>query len=309
MVTKYDSHEASIPPHCDDEDSIELDSVIMTITLGASRPVVFRRKPPGAYQKLVMTPVHGSLYLMTRASQNFFDHSVPQVEQSEFSGTRISITCRMLKDPFTDPPQQTQQTRSVTPRPPKRVLILSDSKNSTFDCSKFREPVVAFREDLFYLRDLENHRESIQQSDVVLISAGFNDLKKVRDADPWTLHNHVKAFVSQFSNVQFLFDSISPLSMNADRFNYTNDRIDRLNILLLELSLKTQNFKLFDNTKFGLSHLARDGIHMNFNGKSVLSDCWVHAILLILGLRRGPLPLRRSFEDRVEQFRFHSRVK
>ena len=51
--------------------------------------------------------------------------------------------------------------------------------------------------------------------------------------------------------------------MNADRFNNMNKTIDQLNMALFELSICTANFKLFDNLKFGISHLARDGIHFN----------------------------------------------
>ena len=49
LVTKYDSHTAHIPPHSDNEPSIDPNSSILTITLRASRPVVFRRKLPSKY--------------------------------------------------------------------------------------------------------------------------------------------------------------------------------------------------------------------------------------------------------------------
>ena len=300
MITKYDSNLSHIPPHSDDEASIEPNSVIMTISLGAPRPVVFRRKPPGDYERLVLTPSHGSLYMMTRASQDLYDHSVPRIDESEYRGTRISITCRVLRQ------TPTAQKLSTSPVKPKRVLILSDSKNSTFDCSLLKEPVIVFRKNLFYLRDLDTHHHSIKQADLVLVSAGINDLRNNR-ADPWTLHDHIKHFVSQYSDTQFLFDSITPLSIYADRFNAMNNRISHLNELVLELSLRSRNIKLFDNVQFGLSHLASDGIHLNQSGKSVLSGCWVYCILLTLGLKKGPLPLRRDYANIVD--RFYSSVR
>ena len=188
-----------------------------------------------------------------------------------------------------------QPTDSQTsPRRPVRVLILSDSKNRTFDCSMFKEPIVAFRKDLFHLRDIAEHQASIKQSDVVLISAGVNDLKHGR-VDPRSLHDLLRHFTKQFPKTQFIFDSVSPITLEADPFNDLNDSINYLNELLFQLSLRSPNLKLFDNLNFGLSHLARDGLHFNDTGKAVLSTCWMHAILVILGLRNGALPLRRPF--------------
>ena len=299
LVTKYDNHMSHIPPHSDNEQSIDPESTILTITLGAPRPVVFRIKPPGSYKRFSLTPEHGSMYTMTRASQDEFDHSVPRIEEHDFSGIRMSITCRVLASlPY-------QRSKSSSARP-KRVLILSDSKNKSFDCSVLHEPVVAFREDLFHLRDLNQHFRSIEQADVVLLSAGINDLRK-HHAHPSTLHDFIERSVDQYKNTKFIFDSISPLSMNADRFNHMNQSIDKLNMALFELSLRTFNFKLFDNVKFGMPHLARDGLHLNLAGQSVLSECWVHCILLALGLKRGYLPLRRQYRNLCCEFSF--RVK
>ena len=195
LVTKYDSHVSCIPPHSDNEPSIDPNSSILTITLGGARPVVFRRKPPGDDEQVTITPEHGSLYTMTRSSQNLFDHSVPRVKQDQHPGLRISITCRTLtshahRSTKNHPASPANSTYSNTRHTgPKRVLILSDSKNASFDCSDFPETVTAFREDLFLLRDLHQHEQSIRKVDVVLISAGINDLMK-NGATPLCLHNH-----------------------------------------------------------------------------------------------------------------------
>ena len=101
---------------------------------------------------------------------------------------------------------------------------------------------------------------------------------------------------------QFIFDSVSPLSISADRFNTDNICIDRLNELLLKLSLRSGNFKLVDNLSFGLPHLAKDGLHFNINGKNVLSRHWVNCTLIRLGLRRGSLPIRTQFRTIFHEF-------
>ncbi len=120
-----------------------------------------------------------------------------------------------------------------------------------------------------------------------------------------TLHNHILNFTRQFPNTEFLFDSISPLAMRADPQNFTNSTINELNELLVHLSLRANNFKLFENISFGLPHLARDGVHFNQTGKVVLSCCWVNCILARLGVKRGSLPLSRRFRAIVSDFNQH----
>ncbi|KAL5267676.1 hypothetical protein ACHWQZ_G004653 [Mnemiopsis leidyi] len=113
VVTKYDSHVSHIPPHSDNEPSIDPNSSILTITLGEPRPVLFRRKPPGDDESVTIIPEHGSLYIMTRSSQCHFDHSVPRVNQDQFKGMRISITCRTLTSPPLRPTPTSNQSAPI----------------------------------------------------------------------------------------------------------------------------------------------------------------------------------------------------
>lgn len=315
MVTKYDNHNSCIPPHSDDESSIVPDSDILTVSLGSTRQVAFRRKLPGVYSEEILEVAQGDVYIMSRFSQDYYDHAVPKIRSEEYKGPRISITYRALKIP-TSPPsptpllpasqaeehdvRQPKVRRAFTP-PKLKVLILSDSKNRNFDCSQFQDPVVVFRKDLFYLRDLYLHKEAIAQADLVLLSAGVNDLRNNK-VSARTLHDHVRDFVSQFGGTQFLFDAICPLSMNADRFNKLNDSINNTNEFMLKFSIRSDNFKLFDNLSFGLSHLARDGIHLNYAGKLALSNCWMKVILIRLGLVRGFLPIRHNFRSILHDY-------
>ena len=301
-VTKYDSPQSSIPPHSDDTNELP-NSSILCVSLGGTRNVVFRRKPPAEYFETSLEVKHGEVYTMTRASQDHFDHAVPRVSPDNYSGPRISVTFRALstaQGPNSSKSRNTQHpTSQQTPK--RKVLILSDSKNMTFDCSMFQDPVVAFRRNMFYLRDLEHHREAIEHADIVLISAGLNDVRRNK-ADALTLHDHMKHFVAQFPNTQFLFDSVSPLAMHADRFNVVNSCVDKLNEFLLKFSLRTSNFRLIDNLCLGLPHLTKDGIHFNMAGKSVLSRFWVNCILIRLGLMRGALPIRQEFRVIADEY-------
>ena len=298
LITKYDTPHSSLPPHSDDEPCIVPGSDIFTVSLGGTRDILFRRLPPAEECEETLTVSHGDCYLMSRASQDIFDHSVKKRETGLFDGARISLTFRQLRNPKLHTPSRSGPAptfqQSTKPKP-KRVLILSDSKNASFDCSQFRGPIIAFRRNLFFLRDLNSHREAIEQADIVLISSGINDLEK-NHAPARLLHDHVRDFVAQFPRTEFLFDSVSAIALRADPHRLRNDRIDDFNELMFHLSLHTAHFKLFDNPNFGTAHLAADGLHMNQSGQQSMSDCWINCILLRLGFRRGPLPIRMPYQ-------------
>ena len=308
LVTDYPDQSSYIPPHSDDEKEIEPDSTILTISVGGERSVLFREKPPSQrneeLREISLPVANGEVYIMTRQSQDHWDHAVPKPPPGSVVGPRISITFRQIRDiklNHVQRPRRSQEspmsTHTVTPR---RVLILSDSKNMDFDCSLLKSPVKVFRKNLFYLRDIAQHSLAIQQSDLVLISSGINDLRH-RKASPLQIHNFLKSFTEQFQT-QFLFDSICPMAMRADRFNLINQQSDRLNELLVHLSVHSKNFKLFENLNFGLSHLASDGLHLNLAGKSTLSGCWVDVILTHFGFRNKPLPIRIPFRQIVSSY-------
>ncbi|KAL5263711.1 hypothetical protein ACHWQZ_G008922 [Mnemiopsis leidyi] len=299
MITKYESPDAHIPPHSDNEASIAAGSSILTVSIGGTRDVVFRRRPPGEQQTQTLTVKHGDCYVMTRSSQDFFDHSVPKLEPARYDSPRISITLRKLE-------KVSKPVTSSDGVNTKNVLILSDSKNPSFDCSELKAPIAAFRDNMFYLRDLDKHREAIRHSDVVLISAGINDIKKNR-VSPRKLHDHVRNFEVQFPNTQFLFEAVSPVTMAADPFHTLNSAIDQFNELMFKCSLHHENFKLFDNLGFSLAHLSRDGLHFKPNGQRVISDCWKHVILIKFGFRHAPLPIRKNFLTLYEYDSFRAR--
>ena len=92
MVTKYANGSQSIPFHSDNELSILPDSSILTISLGSTRNIVFRSKT-SVTSDLTQRLNHGDVMLMTRASQDFYEHAIPK----DFSkNIRISITMRNL---------------------------------------------------------------------------------------------------------------------------------------------------------------------------------------------------------------------
>jgi hypothetical protein len=90
LITKYESGSDYLPPHSDNESSIEKDSVIACISMGGIRDIYFESNT-GA--NLSVELPHGSVYCMTRQSQDVFRHGIPRRPNSTM---RISITLRQL---------------------------------------------------------------------------------------------------------------------------------------------------------------------------------------------------------------------
>ena len=70
------------------------------MSIGASRKVIFQPKHSGSEpQTTELTTNHNSLYVMSRASQNWFKHGVPATDADEID-ERFSVTFRSLHQQF-----------------------------------------------------------------------------------------------------------------------------------------------------------------------------------------------------------------
>ena len=214
------------------------------------------------------------------------------------AGPRISLTFRLLRD--------TRQQHYTSTK--QKILVLTDSRNESFDSNNFKNNLVCFTEPMYYLKHLKNFKTQIGQSRV-LISSGLNDIIK-GDATPEILSSHMIGFVNKartlHPNTTILYESIAPLALRADPSGYYNRLINDYNRRMFELSLRSDNFKLFDTLQLGLAHLSRDGIHLMDSGKAVVTKSWVNAVLVKLGYRKGPLPVRRDYRDLYD--RMHADV-
>ena len=122
MVTRYSNGSQNIPFHSDDEESIELQSSIMTISLGITRNLTFRPKAADPRMSESTVPLgHGDVLLMSRLSQDVYEHSVPK----DFSkNTRISITFRYLIE-------RNNCGSGVTNTEPSNISSLTHQENSS----------------------------------------------------------------------------------------------------------------------------------------------------------------------------------
>ncbi|GAB4189453.1 MAG: alpha-ketoglutarate-dependent dioxygenase AlkB [Wenzhouxiangellaceae bacterium] len=81
--------------HADDEPELGPEPVIASLSLGASRRFVFRRRD-NHRQRQVMELSHGSLLMMTGTTQRRWQHALPKTQR--VSGPRINLTFRTIFD-------------------------------------------------------------------------------------------------------------------------------------------------------------------------------------------------------------------
>ena len=93
LVNKYPDSKSFIKEHSDDERSINRNSNICTISIGESRTVLFRNIVSEEKHEHSTKP--GSLYTMSRLSQELFKHKIDPGNSSEI-GVRYSLTFRSL---------------------------------------------------------------------------------------------------------------------------------------------------------------------------------------------------------------------
>ena len=93
LVNRYESNMSVLPEHSDNEGDINPLSSIFTLSLGATRTVLFRdlqsneEKPVSCKGK--------SMYRMTRHSQDFYKHQI-KAEPDQANGPRYSLTFRSI---------------------------------------------------------------------------------------------------------------------------------------------------------------------------------------------------------------------
>ncbi|KAL5270293.1 hypothetical protein ACHWQZ_G001137 [Mnemiopsis leidyi] len=95
-----DTNNTHLAMHSDDESSILADSKIMTLSIGATRGVVFESKHSSNKLREELQVSNNSVYIMSRRSQNWFRHGVPPPPQGDVTDERFSITFRCLKKQF-----------------------------------------------------------------------------------------------------------------------------------------------------------------------------------------------------------------
>jgi alkylated DNA repair dioxygenase AlkB len=92
LLNLYHSGNEGMGWHSDDEDSIQPNSIIASLSLGAERKFSFKHKQ--TKQTISSVLEHGSLLIMKDATQAYWLHSLPT--SKTISGPRINLTFRTM---------------------------------------------------------------------------------------------------------------------------------------------------------------------------------------------------------------------
>lgn len=95
LVNHYRNGDDFVGWHADNEPELGESPLIASLSLGAARPLAFRRKS-GAEAGQLLLP-SGSLLLMRQGFQNHWRHSVPP--DRRIAAARINLTFRKVKQP------------------------------------------------------------------------------------------------------------------------------------------------------------------------------------------------------------------
>jgi alkylated DNA repair dioxygenase AlkB len=95
LLNRYRDGRDSMGWHSDDETELGSDPPVATLSLGAARPFRMRAREGGRdAERLAFTLTHGSLFVMSGATQRHFRHALPKVEG--LARERISLTFRRV---------------------------------------------------------------------------------------------------------------------------------------------------------------------------------------------------------------------
>ncbi|MGC1927444.1 MAG: alpha-ketoglutarate-dependent dioxygenase AlkB [Candidatus Nitrosopolaris sp.] len=92
LLNLYHNGSEGIAWHSDDEKSLEKNSTIASLSLGAERKFSFKHKQTKQTISLVLE--HGSLLIMEDATQTYWLHSLPK--SKKITGPRINLTFRTM---------------------------------------------------------------------------------------------------------------------------------------------------------------------------------------------------------------------
>ena len=253
--------------HHDNENSIVEGTDIITVSFGATRTMRFNNVV-GAQQDLNIKLEHGSVYVMSRASQSVWRHGL--VSEPGVTESRISLTFRRLTEPQPASPSDTEHeqsmnrssvppiappgTRPIDNDSPKRILFLTDSIHS--DTPEYLlEQVpnhVCVKRKLYKLSDIDGWAPQFAHADIVLISCGVNDLSRYS----FTAHSladvvssRFKQYTQLYPNTKFIFNTV----LRSRGYPWLNHEINEFNKLMFYMCQNTRNLSFFDSDRLLMS--------------------------------------------------------
>ena len=307
-MTLYPDGRSFIPRHSDDEPSIEPDSLIYTVSVGAQRVISFLNSDCLLHEAEVALP-HGSVFTMSSSSQAVWSHAIdPDPSTSE---ARVSFTFRRLvAEPMSSPRKRVPPIQPPQPVLPsiargthKRILLLTDSVLMPLPVHIFNKlgDYRCIKKKNFELIDVFNFEHEFKYSDIVIFSCGVNDLAR------YGKHAHVLAdmitrrlseCLERNRGTTFIFNSNL-----STAHGWLNSAIEQFSHIMFRLSLEHPNFLYFDShavlkrhhisspdSQIPVIKPGDDGIHITREAMWIVADQLANAVDFVAHLRTGRDP-------------------
>ena len=235
LVTKYKDGDSHIPMHRDNEAPIDPDSIIVTASIGMTRTMKFSN----GNEEQSLEIGDGSVYVMTRYSQDHWEHGIPPIESIAPDGPdnmRYSFTFRHIAPHFLNSTvligdSNTQYVKfgsgfGTLGRwvPGKRIKAAKiQDIPSPNDIGPFRNVVIH--------TGINNLTENSRPSSRALVSQ-----LRVKCKDIHTVYPNAKIHIS------LLLPTKSSL---------VNNRVTELNNMILDMAFGMKNLFVMDNSVLG----------------------------------------------------------
>lgn len=236
LVTRYSDGNKFCPPHSDNERSLSPTSNIFTLSVGASRQMVFTGIKNQDCKKTVNL-TDDSLMVFSRHSQSFWKHEIPQDEEAE--GIRYSLTFRCIKPYYIN-----------------STVIYGDSNTQFLEFGdgegKFGKWMPGTRIKAQRIQDIPS-AEEIQPYQNIVFNVGINDVNR-RDRE--SAANLINKLEGKCKSIHDIYPhtkiSLSPLL--PTKSPALNKQIWEMNELIVSLSKKHHNLILMNNSIFADSN-------------------------------------------------------
>ena len=233
LITCYASGDNHIPMHRDDELTIDPGSHILTVSLGASRKMTFANNDGSQVKSLTLED--SSLLVTSRYAQDFWKHGILPDESA--SGERVSFTFRQIA------PQHINST-----------ILLGDSNTSKVCFGTGAGTLGAWvpgkRVKVGHIEALPDAVELGPYRNIV-IHTGINSLntRYHQRSDTYLIHHlesKCKEYMSVYPRARIHVSLLLPT-----RLRELNQRVDRFNSAILDMSYQHKNIRIIDNSIFG----------------------------------------------------------
>ena len=241
LVTLYESGSVGIPKHSDNEEQIEKDSKIITLSVGATRTLKFVNNI-GRIRETDVNVENGTVFSMDASSQSKWSHCLTL--DHSITQSRISFTFRrMCGPPEHGHPSQTPPTippikepEPVSPRVDsgshRRILFLTDSvlkdtPDYIFNRVGGNDQYRCVKKVNYELANIFNFDPEFAYSDIVVISCGVNDLARYgRRSEVLAdlVVNRLRKCCMKYKHTNFIFTALA-----STRYGWLNRAIGSFN--------------------------------------------------------------------------------